>query len=684
MWVAIADAVVRRQGGSMEVRANGVEVVQDRLQRAGVMCWVGDVRHPWVSRVVAVPPEQAGVLMREVFGVEALAVGGPAGDLLGPCGEGGSWAVERLAPYCAETDVDGVMVWLGCQTVDAVGQLVAEVQAEAEAIVARAEEEAARRTTEQLRAQRAQGGLSGAEIRTRRGGMLDRTLRVGGLDAVFRPSGDSVPTIRQSEQIRWNPLVVPCGRCGGTGWVTGWGGGGSDTVVVEECRLCCVMTVEQAVEAYALQQEREGRSGRRVWEDGRGWVWREGDTTRGVAELGALVEPESPEMDADEDAEGCGDCEGEGYLVESREDRQAVTIWACQQCDVMGSDEAATMYQRRQLRRGLPGVVWLDEETEQWRWRPGQPQWSSETVRLNEIPPYTLTDVLEAMGPQVALEEVVLEGDPETMRTQTVQAVGRWLGRRREQRAGDAGRRLREVERQVLEYQRELTQLQQRLEMYRAQVQYGKTVRDEAWVRREMEAIERIEGVSGVRWDSREGMLVVKVAPFEVSWKGAVYPLGPYEVYCRASDVRVRAVVNGTMVVTPLSSGYLHPHINTSGEPCLGNVKDSLAALYAVDELAAYMGVLMLFLKGYDGRDMFWTLEHWPVKGAGAVGTVGVMPEGVVLSVVESAGVGGAAGRSVEREPVVAGESGLGQTVREMIAEEAERDSGNVVRTNAF
>lgn len=58
-------------------------------------------------------------------------------------------------------------------------------------------------------------------------------------------------------------------------------------------------------------------------------------------------------------------------------------------------------------------------------------------------------------------------------------------------------------------------------------------------------------------------------------------------------------------------SGYIHPHIDQSGRPCLGNIQTSLTELVAQVEYSAALQVIFRYLCSYNADSPHYHIERW-------------------------------------------------------------------------
>ena len=104
------------------------------------------------------------------------------------------------------------------------------------------------------------------------------------------------------------------------------------------------------------------------------------------------------------------------------------------------------------------------------------------------------------------------------------------------------------------------------------------------------------------------GVLQAVTAPVEIIWNGGRYEMGCYRINLPFGTDRL-----GIMPESGCTDvdGYPHPHVNSDGNPCLGNIGGSLAQLLGEGEHAQAIALLLEFLRSYNPDNPYIRLERW-------------------------------------------------------------------------
>jgi len=113
------------------------------------------------------------------------------------------------------------------------------------------------------------------------------------------------------------------------------------------------------------------------------------------------------------------------------------------------------------------------------------------------------------------------------------------------------------------------------------------------------------EALADLRLDGE--LVVLDTHAIEVEFDGGLYALGSYEIRLdlRRSDVRIHGKTGEGV------SGYPHPHVNSDGLPCLGNMSPVVADLLGrMDTVGLAVGLLE-FLKAYNEDNPYVDIRRW-------------------------------------------------------------------------
>lgn len=96
--------------------------------------------------------------------------------------------------------------------------------------------------------------------------------------------------------------------------------------------------------------------------------------------------------------------------------------------------------------------------------------------------------------------------------------------------------------------------------------------------------------------------------PIDIHWNGMTYDLGSFEL-------RI-PVVEGSLLIHQRNTeriveGYPHPHINSQGVPCLGNIAITVGELLGEGRYGQLVILLLEFLRSYNEDNPYLRLERW-------------------------------------------------------------------------
>lgn len=110
--------------------------------------------------------------------------------------------------------------------------------------------------------------------------------------------------------------------------------------------------------------------------------------------------------------------------------------------------------------------------------------------------------------------------------------------------------------------------------------------------------------------------IVVSTVNIEIEYRRTVYDIGKFVIYI-SSDISTGWVVLYKNLTRVAGGGYHHPHVNSDGHPCLGNIQECLPQMIGAHQYAAAISVAIQYLKSYsnDGDGKPYTdIQNWPVK----------------------------------------------------------------------
>ncbi len=122
----------------------------------------------------------------------------------------------------------------------------------------------------------------------------------------------------------------------------------------------------------------------------------------------------------------------------------------------------------------------------------------------------------------------------------------------------------------------------------------------------EIEKLKRVPALEKHEIDEGKGKIVFYTSPVHIKHKGKEYEIGKFRI-----DIGLDGVVLFKNIANtcryPL---YDHPHTR-DGEPCLGNLTDSVGKLVANLQLATLAEVLIQYLEIYSEDDAYCKVEYW-------------------------------------------------------------------------
>jgi hypothetical protein len=94
--------------------------------------------------------------------------------------------------------------------------------------------------------------------------------------------------------------------------------------------------------------------------------------------------------------------------------------------------------------------------------------------------------------------------------------------------------------------------------------------------------------------------------PVTIQFEGNDYEIGILTVEIDLSSGSIR-ITN----LTNRANGYPHPHVNESGEVCLGNISSGLGRLFGEFEIYGALELLHKFVHTYNESDAYQKIQYW-------------------------------------------------------------------------
>lgn len=122
----------------------------------------------------------------------------------------------------------------------------------------------------------------------------------------------------------------------------------------------------------------------------------------------------------------------------------------------------------------------------------------------------------------------------------------------------------------------------------------------------EIEKLKVVSGLEKYEVDERKGKVIFYTLPIRIRHKGKAYEIGKF---------RIDVGLDGTVLFKNIANTcryplYDHPHTR-DGEPCLGNLTESVGKLVANVQLATLAEVLIQYLEIYSEDDAYCRVECW-------------------------------------------------------------------------
>jgi len=103
--------------------------------------------------------------------------------------------------------------------------------------------------------------------------------------------------------------------------------------------------------------------------------------------------------------------------------------------------------------------------------------------------------------------------------------------------------------------------------------------------------------------------LVVPVGQIDIEYKGKTYDIGRMVIKIDPNDNEIKCS-NLTRDVR----SYPHPHVDSSGNICLGSADYGISVLLGNKQFDVAILMIVQFLKTYNNRNPFSLIENWPEK----------------------------------------------------------------------
>lgn len=110
------------------------------------------------------------------------------------------------------------------------------------------------------------------------------------------------------------------------------------------------------------------------------------------------------------------------------------------------------------------------------------------------------------------------------------------------------------------------------------------------------------------RIDVSHDPLVAETGPITITHRSHSYDLGRFQVTIDLFSDRL-TILNQN--ADRIRNGYHHPHVDSTGHPCLGNISLSLAKLLTLKQYAPALVLIRRFLESYNPDNPYIAIERW-------------------------------------------------------------------------
>lgn len=121
--------------------------------------------------------------------------------------------------------------------------------------------------------------------------------------------------------------------------------------------------------------------------------------------------------------------------------------------------------------------------------------------------------------------------------------------------------------------------------------------------RRAEETIRSLARKMNVMFDG--AYAIIESGPVTIRHNGMTHEMGEFTIKMRAVSDRI--IITGTKP----RDGVFHPHVNSGGFPCFGNIKQLVDRLSKDCEFEELAFILLDFVKSYSEDNPFRNIAHW-------------------------------------------------------------------------
>jgi len=109
--------------------------------------------------------------------------------------------------------------------------------------------------------------------------------------------------------------------------------------------------------------------------------------------------------------------------------------------------------------------------------------------------------------------------------------------------------------------------------------------------------------------------IIVTTGQIDIEYRDTIYDIGKFVIYF-AIDGGSGWLVRFKNLTREIG-GHAHPHVETNGSPCLGNIKECMPHMLGSNQFGAAILVAIQYLKSYtysEGGKPYVVINQWPKK----------------------------------------------------------------------
>jgi len=173
---------------------------------------------------------------------------------------------------------------------------------------------------------------------------------------------------------------------------------------------------------------------------------------------------------------------------------------------------------------------------------------------------------------------------------------------------------IKDLEVRLGQYQKAIVETIRAIEFKKLELETLKIIPDMGNKEKEFEGLLIHPDIENISVDG--STIIISTVNIEIEYRRVVYDIGKFNIYI-SSDINAGWVLLYKNLTRHAGGGYNHPHINSEGRPCLGNIQECLPQMIGAHQYAAAISVAIQYLKSYtndsDGKP-YTDIQNWPVR----------------------------------------------------------------------